>query len=98
MSKSKLNKRRDDFKFKIISILENNIDDLTVERINSCASKNAVRKVICELTEHHNLLRENGIKAIYPTSKKTRPNFKGAEFDQTINSVRTIYTPMGNKR
>ena len=74
------------------------INEDTVSKIKSCTSKSSVRKVICKLTEHHDLLRENGIKAIYPKTKSKKPNLKGAEFDQTLNSVRTIYTPMGNKR
>ncbi|TWO30333.1 hypothetical protein E1J38_014850 [Seonamhaeicola sediminis] len=98
MSKRKLNIRRQEFKDKILVILENEIDEKTKAKINSCNSKNEIRKVICELTEYHSQLRENGIKSIYPSSKKKKPNLKGAEFDRTINSVKAIYTPMGNKR
>ena len=63
MSKRKLNIRRQEFKDKVLIILENRIDEQSIEAINNCKSKNAVRRIICELTEqHHNLLRENGIK------------------------------------
>ncbi|MFA7650738.1 MAG: hypothetical protein WCY06_10460 [Flavobacteriaceae bacterium] len=98
MSKRKLDIRRQEFKNRILSILENKIDQETIAKISSCNSKNSVRKIICELTNYHTLLKENGIKSIYPKTKSKKPNLKGAEYDRTINSVRTILTPMGNKR
>tara|TARA_R110002012_G_scaffold67823_1_gene176503 strand:- start:2428 stop:2724 length:297 start_codon:yes stop_codon:yes gene_type:complete len=98
MAKRRLEQRRQDFKVKILEILGSDIKEDTVIEIKNCQSINAVRKVICELTEYHYRLRENGIKNIYPSQKRARPNLRGSQYDGTINSVRTISTPMGNKR
>ena len=98
MAKRKLEQRRQNFKVKILEILGSDIREDTATEIKNCESINDVRKVICELTEYHCRLRENGIKNIYPSQKRAKPNLRGSQYDRTVNSVRTISTPMGNKR
>ncbi|MEC8537105.1 MAG: hypothetical protein VXY75_06950 [Bacteroidota bacterium] len=98
MKKKKLEQRRSEFKEKIILLLKDKASKKILLNIKNSCSKNEVRKIICKLNEHHAYLRENNIKRIYPKKKKKKISLKGAEFDRTINSVRTISTPMGNKR
>jgi len=98
MKKKKLEQRRSEFKEKIILLLKDKVSNKIIFKIKNSYSKNEIRKIICKLTEHHAYLRENNIKRIYPQKKKKKISLKGAEFDRTINSVRTISTPMGNKR
>ena len=86
------------FQEKIIELLKDKVSPGIIENINNQSSKRQTRKILEKLNEHHTFLKENGIKVIYPKSKKKKLNLKGAEFDRTMNSVRTIYTPMGNKR
>ena len=98
MKKKKLEQRRSEFKEKIIILLKDKVSKKIILKIKNSNSKSQVKKILCELTEHHAYLRENNIKRICPQKKKKKISLKGAEFDRTINSVRTISTPMGNKR
>ena len=98
MKKKKLEQRRGEFKEKIILLLKDKVSKKIILKIKKSNSKSQVKKILCELTEHHGYRRKNNIKRICPQKKKKKISLKGAEFDRTINSVRTISTPTGNKR
>ena len=90
-----------EFQNKIIILLESKVAPEIIIQIKQTDSKRQIRKIIGKLTEYHDLLRENKIRIYQDSNKKKKKkkiDFKGAEFDRTISSVRTVYTPMGNKR
>lgn len=99
MKKKKINESTQLFIDKILDLLNKKVSKEILLDITNSSSKRQVRKIIYNLTEHHDLLKKNDIK-IYSDKKKKKKkiSLKGSQFDRTTSSVKTIYTPMGNKR
>lgn len=86
---------------KVLVLLNEKISDEAKLNIKKSSSKRELNKVLFGLTDLHDFLKENGVVVWDPSNKKRKKKkdkFKGAEFDKTVNSIRPIYTPMGNKR
>jgi hypothetical protein len=97
------------YKRKVLKILYSlNISGKIIDSIIFCHDYNKVKRIVSNLNrETKRRLKLNGV-VIQPVKtkkkKKSSANLKSTSkkstefFDQTLNSIKPIYTPMGNKR
>lgn len=101
VEKNKIINELNDYKETVINTLSStNIHSRKLELIKSGKSLIKVKKIISSLKKEHRLLLSEAGIDFYVEPKKKKRKLKKVKnyYDKTINSIRTIYTPMGNKR
>lgn len=93
--------QRENYKKKIINLLNQDISNDLINEIEKCASIKTIDKLLEEklVFSQQEFLAEKGIK-YFMNKFKIRPNteVEGIYYDKISNNIRLIFTPMGNKR